>query len=145
VDKPDYPRAEEWFVGAVEAAPSDVDFHFMLVHFYLDHLYRVEEGGLPAAQALVELAPDDARAYDLLGWAYHLSGRPVEAQQALLRSLLLDPDLVSAHFHLGSLYFNTGRRDVARSHLQRAADLDQQGFYRSRADFLLQGIETGSK
>ena len=140
MDKPDYPRAEEWFVGAVEAAPTDVDFQLMLVHFYLDHLYRVEEGGLPAAQALVELAPDDARAYDLLGWAYYLSGRRAEAQQALLQSLQLDPDLVSAHFHLGSLYLLTDQLDLARSHLQRAADLDQQGFYRGRAEFLLQDM-----
>jgi protein O-mannosyl-transferase len=138
VDKPDYPGAEEWFAGAVEAAPEDVDFHLMLVHFYLDHLYRVEEAGVPAAQALVELAPGDARAYDLLGWAYHLAGHPAEAQPALLRSLLLDPDLVSAHFHLGSLYLVTGQRDLARSHLQRAADLDQQGFYRGRAELVLQ-------
>ena len=78
VDQPDYAAAEEWFQGAVEVAPSDVAFHLVLVHFYLDHLYRIEEGGLPAAQTLVELAPNDARAHDLLGWAYLLSGQPAE-------------------------------------------------------------------
>ena len=144
VDQSDYPHAEEWYVGAVDAAPDDVNFHLMLVRFYLDHLYRVTEGGVPAAEALVGLAPGDARAYDLLGWAYLLAGRQAEGRQALLRALALEPNLVSAHFHLGSLYLNTGQRDLARQHLQRAADLDQQGFYRSRADFLLEGMETGS-
>ena len=133
----DYAQADEWYQGAVEAAPDDVEFHLLLAHFYLDHLYRVEQGGLPAAQAAVELAPDDARAYDLLGWAYHLAGRPMEAQQALSRALVLDPDLASAHYHLGSLYAATGRPALARQHLQRAADLDTEGYVRRRAEALL--------
>jgi Flp pilus assembly protein TadD len=141
VDQSDYPNAEEWYQGAVEAAPEEVDFHMMLVHFYLDHLYRVEEGGLPAAQALVELAPEDARAHDLLGWAYHLAGRPAEALQALQKALILDPDLVSAHFHLGSLYVYTSQHDLAGWHLQRATDLDTHGFYRTRAELLLKDME----
>jgi tetratricopeptide (TPR) repeat protein len=144
VDQSDYPRAEEWYVGAVKVAPTDVNFRLMLVRFHLDHLYRVAEGGVPAAEALVGLAPGDARAYDLLGWVYLLAGRRVEGQRALLRALALEPDLVSANYHLGSLYFNAGQHDLARQYLQRASDLDQQGFYRPRADLLLQGLETGS-
>ncbi len=141
VDQPDYIRAEEWFKAAVEVAPQEIDFHLMLVHFYLDHLYRVEEGGLPAAQALAELAPGDARAQDLLGWAYHLTGRPVEAEQALLQALNLDPELASAHYHLGSVYLTTGRRDLARQHLQRVADLGTVGTYRARAEALLAELQ----
>ena len=132
----DYAQAEEWYLGAVEAAPSNFEFQLLLVHFYLDHLYRVEEGGLPAAQAAANLAPDDARAYDLLGWVYHLAGRPMEAQQALSRALELDDNLASAHYHLGSLYAATGRPALARQHLQWAADLDT-GYFRSRAEVLL--------
>ena len=140
-DQSDYPQAEEWYVGAVEAAPSEVDFHLMLVGFYLNHLYRVQEAGLPAAQALVDLVPDDARAHDLLGWAYHLAGLQAEAQQSLLHALSLDPDLVSAHYHLGSLYRFTGQSNLARWHLQRAADLDTGGYYRERAEGLVGDLE----
>ncbi len=141
VDQADYAGAEEWYVGAVEAAPEEVEFHLMLVHFFLDHLYRVGEGGLPAAQALVDMAPDDGRAYDLLGWAYYLTGQQAEAQQALNQALVLEPDLVSAHFHLGNLYVHAGRRDLARLHLQRAVDLDTNGFYRTRAERLLKDLD----
>lgn len=137
VDLGDYPHAEEWYQGAVEVTPNDIEFHLLLVRFYLDHLYRVEEGGVPAAEAAAALAPDDARACDLLGWAYHLAGRHAEGEQAFLRALALDPTLVSAHYHLGSLYANTGRRALARQHLQRAADLDTEGYYRERAEALL--------
>jgi Flp pilus assembly protein TadD len=141
VDRADYPHAEEWYRGAVEVAREDVEFHLLLAHFYLDHLYRIEEGGLAAAQAAVALAPDDPRAYDLLGWAYHLVGRQVEAIQALNQALKLDPGLASAHYHLGSLYTSTGQRDLARQHLQRAADLDTGGYYRDRAELLLNGLK----
>ena len=130
-----------WYQGAAEAAPDDADFHLMLVRFYLDHLYRVAEGGLPAAQTLVELAPDDARAHDLLGWAYHLAGQHAEGERVLLQALRLDPDLVSAHYHLGSLYLTIGQRESARWHLQRVIDLDLHGFYRGRAEPLLEEWE----
>jgi protein O-GlcNAc transferase len=137
----DYPHAEEWYQGAVEAAPDDIEFHLLLGHFYLDHLYRIETEGLAAAQAAVALAPDDARAHDLLGWAYYLAGRQVEASQALEQALRLDPDLVSAYYHLGSLYAGAGQRDLARQHLQRAVDLDTGGYYRERAELLLNDLK----
>jgi tetratricopeptide (TPR) repeat protein len=140
VDLPDYPGAEEWYRAAVEAAPGDVEFHLLLAHFYLDHLYRVEEGGVPAAEAAVALAPGDARAHDLLGWAYHLAGRHAAGERALTQALALDPDLVSAHYHLGSLYATTGRPELARRHLQRAADLDTGEYYRRRAQTVLREL-----
>lgn len=142
---PDYAMAEEWYVGAVEVAPDDVEFRLLLARFYVDHLYRVEAGGVPAAQAAVDLAPDDARAYDLLGRALHLAGRPSEGEAMLVQALLLDPDLVSAHYHLGSLYASTGRYALARQHLQRAADLDRVGFYRNRAEQVLEGLPPGAE
>ena len=137
----DYTAAEEWFTGAISAEPENVDFHFMLVHFYLDHFYRVEDGGLPAAQALLEMAPDNARAHDLMGWAYHLSGRHEESLTALGEALDRDPDLVSAHFHLGSVYVTLGQYDLGRSHLLRAIDLDTDGYYRDRAEMILANHE----
>ncbi|HHL21728.1 MAG TPA: tetratricopeptide repeat protein [Aliiroseovarius sp.] len=137
----DYASAEEWYQGAVEVAADDIEFHLLLVHFYLDHLYRVVEGGLPAAQAAVELAPADARAHDLLGWAYYLSGDAAAGEKSLRRALELDPRLVSAHYHLGRLYAALGQRDLARDHLQRAADLDTEGFFRAGAEAALMDLE----
>jgi tetratricopeptide (TPR) repeat protein len=101
----------------------------------------VEDEGLPAAQALVSLAPDDPRAYDLLGWAYHLSGQQDEAISTLREALDRDPGLVSAQFHLGSLYAGAGQVELARQLLQRAIDLDTGGYYRERAELILKDLE----
>lgn len=140
VDQGDYLNAEEWYQSAVDAAPDRIDFRRALVHFYLDHLFNVAEGGIPAAQALVSLEPENAEAHDLLGWAYHLSGQQEAATEALLQALALDPDLVSAHFHLGSVYFFSGRPTQAQAYLQRAADLDTSGYFRKRAEALLRDL-----
>lgn len=141
----DYARAGEWYRAAVEAEPEDAGFRLLLAQFYVDHVYRMEEEGVAAAEEAAALAPTDARAQDLLGWAYQLAGRPAEAEAALRRALTLDPDLVSAHFHLGSLYIRATAADastqaLARQHLQRAADLDTNGYYRARAEMLLAGV-----
>ena len=54
----------------------------------------------------------------------------------------LDPGLASAHYHLGSLYTRAPTmQDLARQHLQRAADLDTHGYYRARAEMLLAGVQ----
>jgi tetratricopeptide (TPR) repeat protein len=140
VDLGDYAQAEEWYQGAVEAAPDDIEFHLLLVHFYLDHLYRIADAGIPAAQAALALAPDDARALDLLGWAYQLASRPAESERTLIQALALDPDLASAQYHLGSVLARAGRQDQARQHLQRAADLDAAGYYGQRAEALLANL-----
>jgi len=142
LDLGNYEGAEEWYRGAVEVVPEDqqLDFQLILAHFYLDHLYHVVEGGVPAAEAAVALAPGDARAQDLLGWAYHLAGHHGEAEQALVQALELAPDLVSAHYHLGSLYASTGRPEPARRHLERATDLDTGGYYRERAEAVLRDL-----
>jgi tetratricopeptide (TPR) repeat protein len=132
-----YDRAEEWYQDAVEAAPGDAGYALVLAQFYTDHAYRIREAGLAAARTAVALAPSEPGAYDLLGWAYCLADRPTQGQQALLQALALDRDLASAHFHLGSLYARTGRADLARHHLQRAADLDTTGYYRQRAQLLI--------
>ncbi len=138
--QPDYERAEEWYQAAVEAEPDDPRFRLLLAQFYVDHVYRVDEAGVAAAEDAAAEAPSDPRAQDLLGWAYLLAGRPAEAERALRSALALDPGLVSAHFHLGSLYMRVGAGDMARQHLQRAADLDTQGYYRERAEMLLAAV-----
>lgn len=138
---PDYVQAEEWYRAATEAAPQEPGFQLLLAQFYVDHLYRIEEEAVSAAQQAVDMAPEDPAAHDILGWAYVLAGLPIEGERSLREALALDPELVSVHFHLGSLYSQAGSRAQARHYLQRAVDVDTTGFYRERAQAILDSLE----
>ena len=141
VELGDYGAAQEWYEAAVDAAPDDLGFRLVLTRFFLDHLYQVEESGLPSAREAVDLAPENALAYDILGWAHFLSGNAADSLEALLEALALEPNLTSAHYHLGQLYAATGQRGLARQHFQRAIDLDTEGYLRKQAEGLLGRME----
>jgi tetratricopeptide (TPR) repeat protein len=141
VEEGDYASAQEWYEAAVDTAPDDLGFRLVLTRFFLDHLYQVEESGLPSAREAVDLAPENALTYDMLGWAHFLSGNAADSQEALLEALALEPRLISAHYHLGQVYASTGQRTLARQHLQRAIDLDTEGYYRRQAEGLLGQLE----
>jgi len=141
LDLSDYKGAEEWYRGAVDAAPEDqrFDFQLILAHFYLDHLYHVVEGGVPAAEEAVALAPGDARAQDLLVGPI-TSPAAIRGRAGACQGVSAGPRSGERPLHLGSLYASTGRPDPARQHLQRAADLDTGGYYRERAEALLRDL-----
>jgi tetratricopeptide (TPR) repeat protein len=119
-----YTAAEIWLLIAAQLAPHDSQVWETLSHFYLDSGIGVEESGLPAANRLLELAPDDAHAHDLLGWAYFLTQEDAQAEASLRHALTLDPTLASAHYHLGRLYARQGRYAAAAQAYRRARDYD---------------------
>jgi tetratricopeptide (TPR) repeat protein len=127
-----YLAAGEWYQAAVEVAPDEPDFRLLLAQFYVDVLLRAEEGTSAARQA-VALAPDNALAQDLLGWAYYLAGNMARAQVALARAATLDPDFARAYYHLGVVYAELGDEEMAQWAYGRAIDLDSDGLYRERA------------
>jgi tetratricopeptide (TPR) repeat protein len=137
VGRGDYASAEEWLLAAVERVPQDPAFQLLLAHFYVDHIYQVQEKGVEAASRAVELAPQSAEAHDLLGWAYFLVDDFAHAEESLRRALDLDGYFAAAHYHLGALLEARGDRSGARAAYLRAVDLDTTGYYRQRAEFAL--------
>ncbi len=128
-----YADAESAFRAAAELAPRDVDFQLLLARFYVDRLIKVRSHGLPAAREAARLEPHSAETFDVLGWAYYLTGDLDEAERALLRAVALDPDLASARYHLGVVQRQLGQFAEAEYQLWRAVDLDRTGHYRLRA------------
>jgi len=122
-----YLAAEIWFLEAVSLQPDDPLLWKVLTRFYLNHNINARGQGVEAAQRLLELSPDDARAHDLRGWAAILAGDYDTAQESLRRAVSLDPALASAHYHLGLLWKARGDRQKAREAFIRALDLDVTG------------------
>jgi tetratricopeptide (TPR) repeat protein len=122
-----YTAAEVWLLFAVEIAPDDARVWKMLSSFYLASGIDAKESGLWAATRLLELAPDDAYAHDLMGWAQFLSQEDTPARESLTKALLHDPTLASAHYHLGRLNARQNRYVEAAAAYRRAADYDVDG------------------
>ena len=58
-----------------------------------------------------------------VGAVYGQQGRLLEAAAAFERGLELEPASGAAHYHLASLYYAAGRRELATRHFRRAGDL----------------------
>jgi tetratricopeptide (TPR) repeat protein len=122
-----YTAAETWLFQAVQADPDAPQVWEALAHYYLDTGVGVQESGLPVAARLLELAPQNAHAHDLLGWAYFLVQEDAQAQASLNQALALDPTLAPAHYHLGRLYARQGHYDAAAQAYRQAAVYDTRG------------------
>lgn len=126
-----YAAAEIWLREAVSLKPDDPKMWEILARFYLDHGIVSEDDAVHAADKLLELAPDQARAHDLRGWAALEVGDYSTAEEYLRRAVELDPGLASGYYHLGLLHLARGHPDQAREAFTRAVDLDTTGTIRS--------------
>jgi tetratricopeptide (TPR) repeat protein len=97
------------------------------------HRFRaVRFGDIPAAydsavahaERLVALNP--VRGWYALGRVYWARGEHALAEEALQRSLALDPDYLPAYLYLGNLYFDLGRHHLGIPLQRRAAEADPQ-------------------
>ena len=85
-------------------------------------------GKLPRAEtdlkSILQTAPDDYRALDLLGVVRVLQHRDVEAEQLFRRAIQKKTDFAPAHAHLGLLYVQNDRPDDAVPQLREALRID---------------------
>jgi len=78
---------------------------------------------------LLESAPDNLPALDLLGFVLYFSDRPEEGEQVCRHALELEPDHAYAHKGLGlNLAKRGGDLDEALGHLRRAIELKPNWF-----------------
>lgn len=142
-EKRDYEGAREAYRQATELAPREVGFYLLRAEYHLSTLLWLSDG-LEAAQRAVALAPGNAQAQELLGWAYTLSGRPDAALGPLQEALHLDSGRASAYYRLGETLVALGRMEEAQTAYQRALDLATDDFLRGRAGQALAELESTS-
>ncbi|HLX82268.1 MAG TPA: tetratricopeptide repeat protein [Terriglobales bacterium] len=71
-------------------------------------------------QAVLQAAPDDYRALDLLGVVRVLQHRDLEAEKLFRHAVQKKADFAPSHAHLGLLYFQKGRTNDAVPELREA-------------------------
>ncbi|MGC9469383.1 MAG: tetratricopeptide repeat protein [Anaerolineae bacterium] len=119
-----YDEADRWIGAALDRSGRDPEVWKAAARFYLSRDLVENKRVIEMAQEAVDLAPEDAEAYMLLGWAYLAVGRPMEAAAALTTAADLDPTSAEAHYHHARALHALGREDAAEQALTRARDLD---------------------
>jgi tetratricopeptide (TPR) repeat protein len=134
----DLVAAYEYYFRAVELAPADASTWRALVAFSVTNDVAVEGTGLPAANKLVGLAPEDWQSYDLAGQAEFLLEDYTAAEIYLKRAVQMSPIQAAPALHLGLVYMQTGDRNSAYSYLNLARTFDPNGPYGWQAGRLLE-------
>ncbi|HDN80380.1 MAG TPA: tetratricopeptide repeat protein [Chloroflexi bacterium] len=143
----DYREAERWYRKATDLAPDEPGFWLLLAQFYVDVLLRGDQEAIGAAQEAINLAPDNPKAYELLGRAYYYSGRSDLALHYLQKSLqlapvwacgpepegegtaltpigpCLSPEALRIMYYLGTVYASRGEREAALELFHRIQEL----------------------
>lgn len=109
-------------VERVNARRGDDERHRELGMIYEAH--GLEEDARIIYEDLARRRPDDARVLYRLSLVTEKQGDLDATIAALERSAALDPGYAPLHRRLGMLLLESGRVDEARSHLERATDLD---------------------
>ena len=84
------------------------------------------QSAVPLLQAALAKAPDNADAWNLMGFAYRKLGKINKALEFYQKALTIDRDHRGALEYLGELYLETGRADDAKKMLAR---LDKACFF----------------
>ena len=125
--------AEIWYLKAASVAEEDPQIQRLPLRFYANYNFRTSEAGIPLAERLIATNQADAELYDLLGWMQFLSGDVEEGEAALRQALELNPDLISARFHLARLLETNGQPLDAGAEYQKVIDWETVERYRPQA------------
>jgi serine/threonine protein kinase/Tfp pilus assembly protein PilF len=104
-------------------------------------LWRAHELDKAAAKfnQAIELAPDDADAWNGLGWATFNAGRSQEAEKAFQKAISLEPGQPGALNGLGQIYLAQGKYDEVEKYLLKAAPQAPAAWFGLARLYLLQG------
>lgn len=137
----DFGAAEQLYATAADIAGDNLEIQLSRARFHASRGYNLEEVGIPAAEAVVKADKENAEAHDLLGWMQFLAGQPEKAEAALRKAIELDPNLISARYHLARHFEANGQSAAAIAEYQRVVDLDTGGIYREQALLALQRLK----
>jgi len=118
-----YDEVNLWVEAALTRAPTDADLWKAAARLYLQRSLRQPPYPLAAAEGAVTLAPDDAEAHLLLGWARFERDELAAALDELHTAVELAPDLGHAYYVRGQVREALGNTEAAQADFTRAANL----------------------
>ncbi len=115
--------ALDYFSQAIEKAPDNPAYLLLMSQFSIYNDIQVDGIGLPAARRALAMQPGDPIGLDLIGYAYYLRSDPASARRFLLQSLQSNPNYAPARLHLGLVYLEEGKTEMAVAQFALAAEL----------------------
>lgn len=126
LEKADYAKSVATYEAILKANKQDINSFVRPIWIYLDFLNQPEQA-LKLGESAVITFPENAMAYNLLGWSQMGTKNTVEAEKNLLKSIAMDPKQAAPHYNLGKLYEEINQNAKAMEQYQKAYELDQNG------------------
>jgi tetratricopeptide (TPR) repeat protein len=123
---------------AAESNPKDALYWRQLAGYCVDYNVEVREIGLPAARQALLLEESDSANLDSMGMVLMALDDLISAERYLYQAIVRDGLYAPAHFHLGQLYLQKGKKDLAYQELNTVVDLlPEDSEMRKKAEALL--------
>lgn len=121
VEQSDLMGALEYFQQAAALDPGNPAYWRTLAMFSVDYNVDIRGVGLEAARQAVMLAPEDAAALDVMGWALVNLDDSATGERFLQQALEVNPAYVPANLHLAQIYLRRQQSGNAYPYLKQAA------------------------
>ncbi len=130
--KQDYQKSAENYESLLTKNTDKIDVFTRAIWLNIDKLNN-PENGLEIAQKAVEIHPDKAMSFNLLGWAYTAMEDYDNAEKNLQIALSMDPKLDAVHLNLGWLYEKNGQETLAKEYYKKAYQIGKNNSIASLA------------
>lgn len=123
LEQKDYKKSRDYFVKIIEQNTNSIEPFVKAIWISIDYLEDKTTASELASRA-VEKFPQDAKSYNLLGWAKTNEEQFMEAKENLDRAIRLNEKLASAYLNLGIWYQKQNDLENAKINLKKAYDLE---------------------
>jgi len=129
----DLDAGEDYYRQAIALSSNDPKYVREFLKFSIQFNLNLHDVALPVARKLVVLNPKNPISLDLMGDILLRLGDMFNAERFFLRALAQDPEYDQAHLHLGQLYLNQTKQELAQYHFGRVLEVSTNAEVKARA------------
>lgn len=122
----EFDKAADAYEQVLKYEKTNIETYIRPVWLYIEKLDKPDRAITIALNA-VEIAPENALSYSLLGWALTAKEDYKNAYKNLQKAIKLDPNLASSYLNLGWLYQKQGDTEKAKENYLQSYELDSNG------------------
>ena len=118
----DLEAGQSFYRQALEQSSNEPLYTREFLKFSIKYHLDLHKVALPAARQLVLSDPDNPASLNIMGELLLVMGDILNAERFFLRALAQNHEYDQAHLHLGDLYANQGKYDLATHHFTQVLE-----------------------